>query len=481
MYFVANGTSILDCNGNQLSDDACTPETTNIYPIYWPFINSNGTEVGGSQRELRMHPNDEHLGWSSLTSGGQNAYFGRLVFNAAPTTGDLLAPRYELEDVDVLFNADRAVRLSSNDAGELTFHDDAITIGELRGFSGTGDEIIYVGQTYEANNIDISAINIATGVVRRVTEHPEYVDPISFSADNKWIIACDTRGTNRQMFMSGMRYIPPVIDLITTTAAASTRNNGQRRFFEPILIDGYGDRGSYFGQAVNGAGNGSSGSINDPNWNARADPAFSHDGTQIVYWETIATGRECGGENPLPCETPTTDGGREYRVMLAKLTTRSAQAVPAVADVPSHLSWATAFPPGTPVPALPQPLLPGNYTLKGAISGLASVQLFSTANALVPNEIDSVAVSYADYADVDGYVLNGYENVTVTIQVPNFWLNLVDWYSDITQTGVVNATKKTSLDGFHLSIDAQVNIFEANGTLSTTIDGVTYEQPANGT
>src|SRR6478609_4321621 len=79
--------SILDCNGTQLADDECTAERTNIYPIYWATI-KNGTDVNGAPRELRLHPDDTHLGWSSFTpSGGQNTFFGRLRLNPEPTSG----------------------------------------------------------------------------------------------------------------------------------------------------------------------------------------------------------------------------------------------------------------------------------------------------------------------------------------------------------------------------------------------------------
>ncbi|KAL5405878.1 hypothetical protein PMIN04_012212 [Paraphaeosphaeria minitans] len=473
------GHNVLDCHGIQLADDECTSEVAHVYPIYWATI-KNGTEVNGAPRELRLHPDDTHLGWSSFTtSGGQNTFFGRLQFNPEPKTGDVLAPRYELVDVNLLRDPNRNEHLTL-EGGELRFHNDVIAVGELRGFSGTGDEIVYIGETYEANNIDVSAVHVITGAVRRLTEHPEYTDPISISADNKWIVALDTRGTNRQLFMSGMRYVPPLIDLVTVTVASSTRNNGNRRFFNPILIDGYGDRGDYFGQQINDEGEGDNGAVNDPNWNARADPAFSRNGTKIVYWQTIVTGRECGGANPLPCPVPTTQGQREYRLMLAKLTSRAPQEAPPVFDVPDQLPWASPFPPGTPLPNATRGPGAGKYTLGGKISGLAHVELSSSSRDQ-SGSFDSVAVTYRDYADVDGYVLNGWENVTSVILWPNPWNNLVDWYSDIEQTGVVTASKKTGSDGFHLQIDALLNIFNATGTLTTTIDGVVYEQPANGT
>lgn len=118
---------------------------------------------------------------------------------------------------------------------------------------------------------------------------------------------------------------------------------------------------------------------------------------------------------------------------------------------------------------------------------------------------DTVSVVYANYSDQPGYVLNGQERVTVTVPVrtsssssflsssdqdQGAWINLVDWTSDIVQTAnipggdgaVVRGTKRTSKPaGFHLEIDVLKNIFRANGTLTTVLDGIEYTQPANET
>jgi hypothetical protein len=427
---------------------------------------------------MRLHPDDIHMGWSSFTgTGGQFAYFGRLEFNPEPTVGEPLAPRYDLVDVNLLYNANRSDPITTSGT-ELQINEDAITVGELRGFSGAGDEIIYIGYSTESTNIDVFGIHVVTGAIRRLTSHPEYTDPIAFSHDNEWMVAMDTRGSDRQMFMSGMRWVPPLVDIVAVTVASSTRNNGPRRFFQPILIDRYGDRGDYFGQMVNSAGDGSDGSVNDPNWNGRADPAFSPDSTRIVYWQALVVSPSCGGVNPLPCPNSTAQGQREYRLMLAQLTDRLPKDPAEIFDVPDFIPWATRFPPGSSYPQV-KPLQSGNYTLSGKVSGTAYVDL--VAGSPSPYGIGSVSVEYDDYSDQEGYVLNGHEEVKVTILLPDVWNNLVDWKSNITQSGVVSATKKTSPDGFHLQINAVTNIFNATGTLTTTIDGVVYKQPANGT
>ncbi|KAJ4984608.1 saponin hydrolase precursor [Stagonosporopsis vannaccii] len=457
------GHNILECDGEQLSSDSCTPDRIRIYPIYWP-------DAKGAPREIRVHPDDTHIGWSSFNEGGQFAYFGRLSFNARPLDSEPQNPRYDLVDVNLLVDPIRAAPLTTNGT-HITLHADAITIGELRGFSGSGDEITYIGYPSESTNIDLYAVHVKTGAVRRLTSHPEYADPIAFSADDQWFVTMDTRGSDRQMWMAGLRGVPPLIDIVAITAAASTRNNGARRFFQPILVDRHGDRGEYFGQQVNAEGDDS---FIDPNWNGRADPAFSPDGTKIVFWQAIVSAPACGGQNPLKCPESTAQGGREYRVMLAKLRGRRPTMPKEVYKVPDYLPWATPFTPGS-LPASPLVIPPGNYTLNGKISGHAQVRFFGEQS------INRVAVNYTNYADNDERVLNGYEDVTVTITPPKVWENTLDWYSDIVQTkhGEVTGEKVTSPDGFHLKIEVMRNNFDANGTLTTIVDGKTYKQPAN--
>ncbi|KAL2873739.1 hypothetical protein SGCOL_011053 [Colletotrichum sp. CLE4] len=261
------GPQIIECSAKLVSE-ACTPDQVHIYPIRW-----------------------------NTAVNGQFAYIGRLVLNKAPTTGEPLVPRYDLANVNLLFslNDTQPVEVDSEDSTLLRINYDAITVGELRGFSGTGKEVTYIGYPVESSNIDVFAADLATGKVRRLTAHPEYTDPVDISPDDQWTVAMDTRGSGRQMFMAGLRGIPPLTDLVATSAASSTRNNRGRRFFQPWLIDGHGDRESYFGQQLNAEGSGvpGSGAINDPEWNGRADPKWSNDGTHIVYYQALTVSPEC--------------------------------------------------------------------------------------------------------------------------------------------------------------------------------------------
>ncbi|KAF3065833.1 putative saponin hydrolase precursor protein [Daldinia childiae] len=472
------GTNIIDCGEFDLSSDQCVPESTFIYPIRWNTA-VDGSGEGGIMRELRVHPDNIHIGFNSFVSTGgklgQYGYVGRLEFNPSPTTGLPLAPRYDLANVNVLVSDGTKNQPLLFDGNRVRINPDAITVGEFRGFSGSGKEATYIGSPRESSNIDVFAVDLTSGAVRRLTSHPEYCDPIDISADDEWIAIMDTRGSDRQMFMAGMRNIPPITDLVSATAASSTRNNGDRRFFQPYLLDKYGDRGDYYGQRINGAGDGSPGSISDPLWNGRADPRFSLDTTRLVYWEALVVAPACGGNNPLSCPNSTEPGGRTERVMVAHFTSRQPVSLAHVEPLNDTIPWATPYEPGY-VPPLPLLVPSGEYIMYGEVAGSAHITIVADTNLTI---VRSVAVKYDNFSDDGLTFLDGTENVTT--QNPTVTLNIVDWYSDLVQTGQTNATKVTSPDGFHLSIDAFTNIFDANGTLSTTINGTLYTQPANGT
>ena len=89
-----------------------------------------------------------------------------------------------------------------------------------------------------------------------------------------------------------------------------------------------------------------------------------------------------------------------------------------------------------------------------------------------------MAVSYENYSDERNNIINGTESVSQTRPTPT--KTSLDWHSDLLQTGAIQGSKVTSPDGFKLTIDIMMNNFLATGTLTTTINGQTYKQPANG-
>jgi hypothetical protein len=478
---VLAGEWIIDCGSEQLASPECTPDKVHIYPLRWNTT-PDGSGAGGTIRELRKHPDDVHISFNALTFSGtsvsQSGFFARLHFNPSPTTGIPLTPRYDLVNVTLLYDSNGLPTMSV-DGNNLTINSQAIQVGEVRGLSGLGHQVDYLGFPSESCNIDISGVNLSTGEVVRVTSDPEYVDPLDTSSDGNWIAIMDTTTANRMLFLSGMRGIPPLIDILVTGAVSSVRNNGVRRFFQPWIIDRYGDRyfddGRYYqGQQVNGAGDGTPGSVNDHYWNGGADPRWSLDGTRIVYFQTLAVAPDCGGSNPLPCPNSTEPGGRTVRMMMATLTSREPlqwKPVPPVSDI---IPWGTPYIPGSSGPVVTA-VPAGNYTLTGKVSGYAEVAFaMNSADTAIGN----VAVTYYNYSDNGDNFIFGTENVSATN--PNATLTHVDWYSDLHSTGISNSSKITGPGGFHFEIDIEINKFFANGTLTTTVDEFVYKQPANG-
>jgi hypothetical protein len=177
--------------------------------------------------------------------------------------------------------------------------------------------------------------------------------------------------------------------------------------------------------------------------------------------------------------------------MLAVLTSRTPLPTPrpATPSVGDSIPWAQPYTPGEAVTNSTHPFVPsGTYTLNGLVSGSAQVTI--TAASLADT---AVAATYTNYSNDGDHVLNGSESVQAVTGRPGQspFLSIIDWTSTLTETdgnGNLIGTKVTTGDptyslfpsGFELQINILTNNFFAKGTLSTTLDGQTYTQPANG-
>jgi hypothetical protein len=214
------GTTVISCGRYRIVSHACTPDDIRAYPIRWN-VRADGSGETGAMRELRLHPDGKHIGFSSVTMTGnrfdQYSYLARLKFNPTPKTGSPRVPRYDLTAVTRLFDSaenEQPVQTKEGRRGSpdrLVIESEVPSVGELRGFSADGREVTYIGYPSESSSIDVYAADLRTGKVRRLTAHPEYTDPVTLSPDNQWTAALDTRGSDRQMFLAGMRGVPPLL------------------------------------------------------------------------------------------------------------------------------------------------------------------------------------------------------------------------------------------------------------------------------
>jgi hypothetical protein len=184
------GTSILDCSPYRVTDASCGPQQMHMYPIRWS-VTADNSGLGGYMRELRLNPDDVHLGWNHPVLDGhrldQFGLFGRLQFNATPSSGVPLVPRYDITAVTVLYSPSpnfQTFSLDPNHSGELTFNPPTGIIGEFRGWTSDGRSALGIG-IEESGNFDGYATSLATGASQRLTRDPAYTDPMRSSPDDK--------------------------------------------------------------------------------------------------------------------------------------------------------------------------------------------------------------------------------------------------------------------------------------------------------
>lgn len=100
------GTHVVECP-EILTSESCGLVTLRLIPLRWNNT-ADGTEPRGQMRELRLHPDNVHVGfgWIRPTANGatQNSFIGRMSYGPSPTLGDPLVPRYDLTDVRILYN-----------------------------------------------------------------------------------------------------------------------------------------------------------------------------------------------------------------------------------------------------------------------------------------------------------------------------------------------------------------------------------------
>jgi hypothetical protein len=469
---VLAGPNVIDCGSLSLTSPKCTPKRVHIYPVRW-HRTSDGSGRGAVFREQRLNPDGVHLEWNAFVPGAdgidQQGYLGRLVFNPNPTTGDPLVPRYDIEDVYALINnrdpSFQSFAVDPRNPGKLIHNEIRGAIGEMRGWTRDGRKVIGMGFA-ESGNADLFITDLKRGYSHRLTRDPAYTDPMMMSPDDKWFVAMDTRTTDRHLYYSAMQGIPPLIDMLTLGVAVCCYNNGNRRFFQPILIDARGDRDGYRGQQLN-AGPGTPGSPSDPNWNGRADPAWSPDGTRIIYWQALVTAPACG-VNRLPCPRSTEPGGRRTRLMMAHLTSRKPQVVRTVSPRPIKVAWAVPLRPGTSLPRRRGGLPAGKYVMDGKVGGSAAVEIENSGGS-----VSAIRVRYTDYTDDGRHIINGTESADREAAGP---MGRVRWQSDLHASGLQNGTKKTGPGGFVFNFRGPIE-----GDVVTTINGREYRRRRPGT
>jgi hypothetical protein len=490
---VKTGRRILDCSPYNITDAQCTPEVTYIYPIVSPFPTYR------IMREIRLHPDNVHLGWNQLILGQNNtaatqfAAFGRLVFlPPAPPTN---VPRYELTNVTLLQSPElgKSGRFFSVGApGELILEPPTGVIGEFRGFTPDGKSTIGMG-TQDSFNYDIFATSLETGVSTRLTRDPAYTDPANISPDGKSMVILDGRVTDRTgyngappagsegrlYFASAGIGVPPLIDLAIAEAVGNLYTGSRGSFLQPVLIDletplDVNNPNIHDGQQLNldfdypvaGCGD-----ISDPLWLAGADPAWSPDGTTVVYYQRRFG---CDPSKAVLClnQEP---GGRNARLMIARLDDREpTEPLPQPEPVSDVVPWGIPYVFNQTLPPH-QPVIPdGTYTLTG-LSGSAEVIIGTGPSRFRAGDLEvvSVEVTYFNYSSDGVNFINGTESGVRGVNTSN--QRTLTWHADLEFSGLHTGSRKSSEPGgFVVTATSLAGNPVLSGTLITTLDGEVY-------
>ncbi|AYJ50387.1 hypothetical protein [Rhodococcus sp. P1Y] len=138
------------------------------------------------------------------------------------------------------------------------------------------------------------------------------------------------------------------------------------------------------------------------------------------------------------------------------------------------VEWGIDYTPGQPMP--PRPSIPaGTYTMNGAAGGVADITV--TANDKGTRTM-SISVVFDEFTDDGELIINGPQSAEIYQDSP---LSDITWKADLTISGLYDGTVVTSPEGF--TLDRQTkrdNVMRATGTMTTTINGHTYNQPVNG-
>lgn len=439
------GDTVFDCLPYYLDDERCTPATLKAYRVQWDGAD-DASSPDVRPRGLRLHPDGAHVGFNVAHEGAgvvpQSAYIGRLRFDA--DTG-----RYLIEGAVRLRKpgiANRTVKpVSGRNRVEINAR--AIDIMELSGFSADGREAIYIGFPWESGNLDMFAVGLESGRVRRLTRDPGYSAAVDASPDGRWLALADTRGTDRMLYLSGLRGAPPLVDAIAAPVLLALGQGSARGALNLVLLDAQGDRAGYAGQIVSGG---------DPGWSVAGVPQWSPDSTAIVYAQTL---------DGAPSAEP---GGRRSRLLLARFPARAAAPPVTVVAVPDTIGWATPHAPGEAAPRLDR-LPEGTYALAGNSSNVRMT---------VAKGGEAVSVLYKDYAVDGGGMLNGTEGVSTS--QPEAGVVRLRWNANAAQAGAVPARRLTGSDGLTVTVDTRAGTTAAAGSMVTTVDGRTYAAPADG-
>ena len=376
-----------------------------LIPIVTP-PSPSGVIAVNQQREMRISPDGTHVLFSRIELG-QN---GTGVLQIVPIVGTLTrtinattgATEYDVTDARVVYPT-----------------------GEGKQWTPDGKGVIILGGAYEQGNADDIEVDLATGNVTRVTASLDYDEDIDESPNEQWIAIGSTRGLNALTPMTRIvrQSLLPVYVAAPIYLEYATPVNVSNQEWAVAVGD---ELNRENGIPLFDTGDG---------WAARSMPSWNTDGSAVTFWESSVT-------------DPT-----QSRLVIANLKyTTSVGPVATDRTTPTSDSWApslsTYTPTTTPLPAV------GTYAGVGGGTAVVNEAPDPTNAARTVR-----TVTYSDYVNEDGMILNGTESADYAATQ-----SVVHYVADVTVTGTHTG---------YLRADATINAFQQSltGYITSDVDG----------
>ncbi|HEY6646408.1 MAG TPA: hypothetical protein VI217_04860 [Mycobacterium sp.] len=356
------------------------------------------------QREMRVSPDGTHVLFTRIVVGPNN------LLQALPIVGTLTrtANGYEVTDARVVYPT-----------------------GEGKQWTPDGKGVVILGGQFDAGNVDDIEVDLATGKVTRVTANLDYDEDMDFSPNEQWIAIGSTRGLDALTPMTRIvrqNFLPVYVGAPVYDEYALPINVSNQEWV--VALEDELKRENGIPLFVTGDG-----------YTARSMPSWNPTGDAVTFWESSVT-------------DPT-----QSRLVIANLKyTTSVGPVAADRSTPSSDSWApqlsTYVPTTTPLPAV------GTYA---GVGGGTAVVSEAPDPANPARTIRTV--TYTNYVNEDGMILNGTESADYTASQ-----TAVHYLADVTVTGTHTG---------YIKADATINAFQQSltGYITSSVDGDVQSLP----
>lgn len=384
-----------------------------LIPIITP---ASGSTAIDKQREMRISPDGKYVLFSQIQLGTGGIItavpiVGKLDLSTNATTG---APEYHIDDARVVY-----------------------PVGEGKQWTPDGKGVIVLGGAYEAGNVDDLVVDLATGNATRLTGNLDYDEDTDMSPNQQWIAIGSTRGFDALTPMSRIvrpAFLPAYIQgsvynayagkLATPAYPTGTGINvSNQEWLVAIQDDLKGENGIPL--FVTGDG-----------YAARSMPSWNADGTSVAFWESNIT-------NPS-----------DSRLVIINLKYTTSTGTVQGDLVTPNPDWAPALATYKSGPA-PLPAV-GAYTSQYGGTAYVSEAPDPT---IAGNTVRTV--TYTNYVNKDGMILNGTESTSTTASQAS-----IVYKANIAVTGSHTGS---------LTANATINKLTTSitGTISSTLDGDT--------